>query len=184
LLTNHCGLEKTVYQLIIEVEDILRKERKANTPTKRQLEQVKKGNKNLRDTAKKRDQKISSLEKDKQVMQQTITDLESSNKPSSDWDQKLKDKEESLNSLKQEINALKRSSGLFDMLVQLKNNEIGLLRKDNQRLGNLEQENRDLKRRLESLSSVDSNPTNIRIKTEEDELAPCKVGNKKRRTDS
>jgi hypothetical protein len=66
-----------------------------------------------------------------------------------------------------------------------------------------------LKRRLESLSSVDSNNAtnnnnnndtpgntishdttnnvigdNIRIKTEENELTPCQVGNKKRRIDS
>jgi hypothetical protein len=77
------------------------------------------------------------------------------------------------------------------------------------RLANLEQENHDLKRRLELLSSVDSNNTandsntsdtpssiirhdttndaignNITIKSEENEHTPCQVGNKKRRIDS
>jgi hypothetical protein len=107
--------------------------------------------------------------------------------------------------LKDKIEASKQASQLFDLLVESKNNEIGLLKKDNQRLGNLEQENNDLKRRLESLSSVDSNNTandsnnndtpssdttndaigdNITIKSEENGLTPCQVVNKKRRIDS
>jgi hypothetical protein len=93
--------------------------------------------------------------------------------------------------------------------VKSKNNEISLLKKDNQRLDNLEQEFHNLTCRLESLSSVDSNSTindsnnsdipsntishntpnnaigdNITIKTEENELTSCQVGNKKRRIDS
>jgi hypothetical protein len=111
--------------------------------------------------------------------------------------------------LKDKIEASKQASQLFDILVQSKNNEICLLKKDIQRLGNPEQEFHDLKRRLKSLSSVDSNNTtndnnnndtpsntishdtpnnaigdNITIKTEENELTSCQVGNKKRRIDS
>jgi uncharacterized membrane protein YgaE (UPF0421/DUF939 family) len=104
---------------------------------------------------------------------------------------------------------LKQLNSSLNLLVESKNNEIDFLKKDNQRLGNPEQEFYNLKRRLESLSSVDRNNTtnnnnnndtpsntishdtpndaigdNITIKTEENELSPCQAGNKKRRIDS
>ncbi|KAI8880624.1 hypothetical protein K501DRAFT_275401 [Backusella circina FSU 941] len=72
--------------------------------------------------------------------------------------QQLKDKEEI-------INSLKRENEVYQLFVQSKNNEIDLLKKDNQRLGNLEQENKveigELKRKLgeihqESMSATDS----------------------------
>jgi hypothetical protein len=80
---------------------------------------------------------------------------------------------------------LKREIKVYKILVQSKDNEIDLLRKDKQR----DQEMAELKRKMEEYQRYSQEPTslsdNITIKTEsdsrEDSSRACKNGHKRQR---
>jgi chromosome segregation ATPase len=221
LLTKHLDIDKTIHQLIIETENIVRQERKKKNEEYQDLKRLNAANEEelinrqneiqtLQNESQQKQQRINTLEQKQQQVQLRMDLLEQKEQQTINEKELLKQLNGSLDQqLKDKIEASKQAFQLFELLVESKNNEIGLLKNDIQRLANLEQENHDLKRRLELLSSVDSNNTandnntsdtpssiirhdttndaigdHITIKTEENELTPCQAGNKKRKVAS
>jgi chromosome segregation ATPase len=197
LSTNHLKIDKTVHQLVIETEDIIRQERKKenedfkklNAANEEELTNRQNEIQRLQNESQQKQQRIDTLEqKEQQVQlrmdlleqkeQQSDTEKELLKQLNSSLDQQSKDREENMNSLKREIE-------VYKILVQSKNNEIDPLRKDKQR----DQEMAELKRKMEDYQRYSREPTsfsdNITIKTEpdspEDSSRACKNGHKKQR---
>jgi chromosome segregation ATPase len=202
-------IDKTIYQLINETEDIVREKRKKEKQECQDLKKLKSTNE--KEIRKLKNQLLREQERINlfgQKGRENINGKKELKQSNDHMAQQLKDKEEIIKSLKREIEGSKKTTEIFEVLVQSKNNESDLLKKDNKRLSDLEQENREeireLKRRLQEkhqeLMSLTDNATthspgpsnqdllaNIpngvttMVKIEDSDSRSCQAGNKKRK---
>ncbi|KAI8880615.1 HCP-like protein [Backusella circina FSU 941] len=166
-------IDKTIYQLIDETEDIIREGRKKKKEiilqhieslNEKKLANLRREIQKLQTESQQQQKQIVLLEQDKQ---NHINGKESSTQARNILEQQLDIKEETIKSLKRENMIFQQTSNklteVLESLVQSKNNEIDLLKRDNLRLSGIEQENRELKRRLEerqeTMSLIDNNTT-------------------------
>jgi chromosome segregation ATPase len=126
-------------QLKEEVDELKTRESKSSEEIQ-ELKEIKLSNeKEIQRLRNELQQQTTFLEQEKQ---KNASEKGSSTQLISSLGHRVADKMET-------IDSLKRENDVYRTLVQSKNNEIDLLKKDNQRYENIEKENLELKRKLE-----------------------------------